>query len=133
MDVAALKEKIESLDPKAHKSLRDALSAKYRRLTGENGEKSEKDHTLNSFAIEFAASLEGITREYRPGTIDYVKATYPEFWKRIVAAENTLTATWISGGAEEFHQALDEWCSLNLQAIEIFKRKSDRERNKLEV
>jgi hypothetical protein len=126
MDIAALKEKIERLDPKAHKSLRDALSAKYRRLTRGNGEEEPKrDHTANSFAVEFAASLEEINREYLPGTIDYVKNTNPGIWKRIVAAEDSLTNGWVSGGAEEFHQALAEWRRLNRQAIEIYRKRGN--------
>lgn len=35
MDIQALKERIKSLDPKAHKALIDALTAKYNRLAGE--------------------------------------------------------------------------------------------------
>jgi hypothetical protein len=38
MDMRTLRQKIESLDPKAHKALREALNAEYNRLAGEGPE-----------------------------------------------------------------------------------------------
>ena len=38
MDMQTLRQKIESLDPKAHKALREALNAEYNRLAGEGPE-----------------------------------------------------------------------------------------------
>ena len=38
MDMQTLRQKIESLDPKAHKALREALSAEYNRLAGQEPE-----------------------------------------------------------------------------------------------
>jgi len=48
MNIQTLKEKIDKLDPQAHKALRDFLTAEYNRLAGERGngaglpEKKEK-------------------------------------------------------------------------------------------
>ena len=84
-----------------------------------------KNATSGSMARVFRCALEEINREYLPGTIDYVKTTYPKLWKRIVSAEDKLTEAWLSGGVEEFHRALGEWRDLNLQAIKIFRQREN--------
>ena len=69
----------------------------------------------------FEHALQEISREYLPGTIDYVKTVYPELWKRIVSAEETLSQAWLSGSAEDFNHALGGWRNLYLRTIELFR------------
>ena len=68
----------------------------------------------------FKHALEEINRGYKPGAISYIKATYPQLWEKIIAAEDRLTETWLVGNAADFKKALDEWRDLNFQGIKFF-------------
>ena len=73
------------------------------------------------FAGMFKKDLEEVNRQYQPGTIQYIKATHPELWKRIVDAEDKMSEAWLRGIADEFQNSLEEWRDLNLKGIEIFR------------
>lgn len=76
------------------------------------------------FEAMFNQALEEINLNYEPGTIQFIKTTHPDLWKRIVETENKITGTWLSGNTEDFKAALDEWRKFNLQAIGIFRERS---------
>jgi hypothetical protein len=65
VDMQTLRQKIESLDPRAHKALREALSAEYNRLAGEEPEaKPESKPVPGSIKALMSMSLS----EFEQGT-----------------------------------------------------------------
>lgn len=124
MDMQALKDKIESLDPKAHRALRNALVAEYNRLTGEKATAKPRDES-DTFADMFRKAGDEINRRYIEGTISYVRKYQPDLYQKTKKAENKLNEVWKAGlegkaSVDEFREVLKEWYSLQLRGIEIY-------------
>lgn len=78
MEIQILTEKIKSLDPIAHKALREALAAKYSHLIGERGEaEPQSESTLDPFAEMFEKAVDEINRRYIEGADDYIRKFQP--------------------------------------------------------
>ena len=125
MDMQTLKEKIESLDPKDHKALRDALTAEYKRLVGEEGEaKPQTEPVSDPFAEMFKKAVDELNGRYIEGTIHYIRKHHPRLHQETKETEDRLNETWKAGlagnaGIEEFRKILKRWYLLQLQGIEI--------------
>jgi len=124
MDIQTLKEKIDKLDPKTHKALRDALTAEYNRLAG--GKDQVKSEAVpDPFAEMFQKAVDEFNRRYVEGTIDYIRKRHPDLYQKMNEAEDRLNEVWKAGrqgkaGIEEFRKTLKEWYLLHLKGIEIY-------------
>lgn len=133
MDMQALKEKIEKLDPQAHKALRDVLTAEYNRLAGEKGQmKSETQALPDPFAEMFKKAVDELNRRYIEGTIDYIRKHHPDLYRKTNDAEDRLNEVWKAGlqgkaGIEKFRKTLKAWYLLHLQGIEIYSKEQARQ------
>jgi len=133
MDMQALKEQINKLDPQAHKALRDVLTAEYNRLAGEKGQvKSEAQVLPDPFAEMFKKAVDELNRRYIEGTIDYIRKHHPELYQKTNEAEDRLNEVWKAGlqgkaGIEEFRRTLKEWYLLHLQGIEIYCKEQGKQ------
>jgi hypothetical protein len=133
MDMQTLKEKIDKLDPQAHKALRDVLTAKYNRIAREKGQvMSEAQVVPDPFAEMFKKALAELSRRYIEGTIDYIRKRHPDLYQKTNDAEDRLNETWKAGlqgkaGIEEFRKTLKEWYLLHLQGIEIYCKEQGRQ------
>ncbi len=133
MDMRALKEQIDKLDPQAHKALRDALTAEYRRLAGEKGgEKPQGQAVSDPFAEMFKKAVDELNRRYIEGTIDYIRKHHPDLYQKTNQAEDRLNEVWKAGlqgkaGIEEFRKTLKEWYLLHLQGIEIYCKEQGKQ------
>lgn len=133
MDIQALKEQIDKLDPQAHKALRDVLTAEYNRLTGEKGQmKSETQALPDPFAEMFKKAVDELNRRYIEGTIDYIRKHHPDLYQKTNDAEDRLNEVWKAGlqgkaGIEEFRETLKRWYLLHLQGIEIYAKEQARQ------
>ncbi|MFC1715624.1 hypothetical protein ACFL6S_18285 [Candidatus Poribacteria bacterium] len=124
MDIQTLKDKIESLDPKTHKALRDALIAEYKRLTGEIAATDPQDEP-DLFSEMFGKAADEINRRYIAGTIGYIREHHTDLYQKTREAEDKLNEVWQAGleceaNIDEFRIVLKEWYSLQLQGIEIY-------------
>lgn len=134
MDIQSLKEKIESLDPKIHKALKDALTAEYDRLTVKKEDaKPLKEPVSDSFAEMFKKTVDEIKRRYVEGSIDYIIKHHPNLYRKTNEAEDRLNAVWKAGrkgeaGIEEFREALKQWYLLNLKGIEVYSKEHGKQR-----
>jgi len=132
MDMQALKEQIDKLDPQAHKALRDVLTAEYNRLTAEKGrEKSQTEQPFDPFAEMFKKAVDELNRRYIEGTIDYIRKHHPDLYQKTNEAEDRLNEIWKAGlqgkaGIGEFRKTLKEWYLLHLQGIEIYSKEQTR-------
>jgi len=83
MDMRALKEQIDKLDPQAHKALRDALTAEYRRLAGEKGgEKPQGQAVSDPFAEMFKKAVDELSRRYIEGRLTISESTILTFIRK---------------------------------------------------
>ena len=132
MNIQAVKEKIESLDPVVHKALRDSLIAKYNHLSGEKGESmSQGGFNPDLFAGMFKKAIDEINRKYIAGTIGYIQKHHPDLYQKINTAEDRLNRIWKAGldgkvDIEGFRKVLKEWYLLNLHSIEIHSREKGK-------
>ena len=132
MDIQALKEKIDSLDPKTHKALRDALVAEYNRLTGEKAIAKPHDHdNSDPFAEMFRKAMDEINRRYIAGTISYIRKRQPDLYQKAKDAEKRLNEVWKAGlegmaSIDSFREVLEEWYSLQLRGIEIYSEEQGK-------
>jgi hypothetical protein len=114
MDMQTLKEKIDKLDPQAHKALRDVLTAEYNRLAGGKGQvKSEAQVVPDPFAEMFKKAVDELNRRYIEGTIDYIRKRHPDLYQKTNDAEDRLNEVWKAGlqgkaGIKKFRQTLKE-------------------------
>ena len=127
MEIQILREKIKGLDSTAHKSLRDALTTKYKRLAGEEGAKPPSEPTPDPFAEAFKRTVDEINTRYIDGTIDYIRKCHPDLYEKTNEAEDRLNEVWKAGlegkaGIEEFREVLEQWFRLHLQSIETYSR-----------
>lgn len=128
MDIQALKEKIESLDPKAHKALRDALTAEYNRLAGEKvKEELPAKPSPDPFAEMFRKAVDELNGRYIEGTIAHIRKHHPDLYRKSNEAEDRLNDAWKAGlqgkaEIEEFREVLKRWYYLHLRGIEIYSK-----------
>lgn len=133
MEIQTLREKIKSLDPTAHKSLRDALTSRYKRLAGEKEEaEPPSEPAPDSFAEAFEKTVDEINKRYIEGTDDYIRKFHPDLYQEINKAEDKLNEAWragLQGKAEikEFREVLKQWFRLHLGSIEIYSREHKKE------
>jgi len=134
MDMQALKEQIDKLDPQTHKALREVLTAKYNRLAGEKGEaKPGAEQVPDPFADMFKNAVDKLNRQYIEGTINYIQKHHPDLYQKMNEAEDRLNECWKAGlqgmvVIEEFRKILKEWYLLHLQGIEIYSKEQGQER-----
>ena len=126
MDIQTLKSKIESLDPRTHRVLRNALVAEYRRLTGEEAGTALQDMS-DPFAKMFRKAADEINRRYMEGTMGYIREHHTELYQKTREAQNRLNEVWQAGlegktGVDEFREVLKGWYSLQLLGIEAHSR-----------
>ena len=132
MDKHALKEQIASLGPKAHKVLRDALTAEYSRLTAEQAEeKPQAVQAPDPFAEMFKKAVDELNLRYIEGSIDYIRKRHPDLYQKTNEAEDRLNETWKAGlqgkaSIEAFRETLKDWYLLHLQEIEIYSKEQGR-------
>ena len=137
MEIQILKEKIESLDPTAHKSLRDALIARYKCLVGEEGEaRPPSEPAPDPFAEAFEKTVDEINKRYIEGTDDCIRKFHPDLYQQIDDAENRLNEVWKAGlegkaEIEEFRDVLKQWFRLHLRSIEIYSKEHKKEEARL--
>jgi len=133
MDLQALKEQINKLDPQAHKALRDVLTAEYNRLAGEKGKAKPKiEQVPDLFAEMFKKAVDELNRRYIEGTIDYIRKRHPDLYQKTNEIEDRLNEVWKAGfqgkaGIEKFRNILKEWYFLNLKTIEIYSKEQGKQ------
>ena len=130
MDTQVLKRKIENLDPKTHRALRDALAAKYNRLTGAKTTAKPRDES-ETFADMFRKAGDEINRRYIEGTISYVRKYQPDLYQKTKKAESKLNEVWKAGlegkaSIEQFREVLKQWYVLQLRGIEIYSKEQGK-------
>jgi len=113
MDMQALKEQINKLDPQTHKALRDVLTAEYNRLAGEKDQvKSEAQAVPDPFAEMFKKAVDELNRRYIEGTIDYIRKHHPDLYQTTNEVESRLNEVRKAGlqgeaGIEKFRKTLE--------------------------
>lgn len=133
MDMQVLKEKIESLDPKTHKALRDALIAELKNLTGEKREPKPQDEPApDTFAEIFEKTVDELNRGYIEGTLVYIQKHHPKLNQKINDMEKRLDEIWKAGlqgtaGIEEFQEVLKQWYILHLRGIAIYSKEQGKQ------
>lgn len=136
MQKQTLKEKIKSLDPIAHKSLRDALTARYKRLVGEKEEpKPPSEPAPDPFNDAFKDAVDEINKRYIEGADDHIRKFHPALYQQIDDAENKLNEVWKTGlqgkaSIGEFREVLKKWFRLHLRSIEIYHKENKKEEAK---
>lgn len=130
MNIQELKEKIESLDPKVHRSLIDALTKEYKRLIGSQDQINplslQYDSTTDPFWEAFKKANHELNKHYIEGTLDHIRKRHPDLYQKINEVEARIDEIWESGlkgntTLEEFKEVLEEWYSLYIKGIEIYK------------
>lgn len=133
MDVKALKEKIEALDPKVHSSLLRLLTEECDRLTAAKGKTPEpSENPQDPFAELFEKTVDELNQRYIDGTTDHIETYHPDLYREIDEAENELNRVWRAGlegkaGVEEFRAALGHWYRLHVRSIEIYTEQHKKE------
>ena len=129
MDVRALKEKIEALDPNVHGSLLKTLTDEYDRLAAAEGKTPEGEETSQDPFLEmFEKAVDELNRHYIDGTTDHIETYHPDLYREIDEAENELNRVWRAGldgkaGIEEFRETLGRWYRLHIGGIEIYSKR----------
>ncbi len=129
MDIKALKERIDSLDPNTHEAFRNALTAEYSRLTGKTSESEPRNGPdLDILLSIFQKAVDEINKRYIEGIIVFISRYHPELDRQISRAESAMNDIWfkcergkVSIG--EFKAKVGEWYRLNLKAIDIYTNK----------
>ena len=128
MDIKTLKEKIESLDPKVHKSLINTLTEKYNRLAAKKDQiKPQAGSASDPFAKMFKKIADELNRQYIEGTIPYIIGHHPDLYHKINDMDNKLNEVWKTGlegktGIEDFRKVLKRWYLLLLQGIKLYTK-----------
>jgi len=78
------------------------------------------------FEILFKKALDGISRRYRAGTIEYIREHHGSLYEQTDQVEDKLNEIWKAGlegevTLEEFRRALTKWYSLHIKGIEIYE------------
>lgn len=73
------------------------------------------------FESAFKQAAEEINKKYISGTISYARENHPDLWQQIIEAEDRSSDAWLAGVEEGFQKALEEWRTLILQGIDIFR------------
>lgn len=134
MDIQTLKETIENLDPKAHKSLIAALTEKYNRLIEKKYEiKPQAEAVSDPFSEMFRKVADELNRRYIEGTIPYITEHDPDLYQKINKALEKIDEILKEGpegkaGIEEFQNALKQWYFLLLQGIELYSKEQGKQR-----
>ena len=128
MDIKDIREKINSLDPVAHRSLIEALSSKIGCKKDESiqvkaGNGISGDELLDTFN----KAVDALNKKYAEGGVSYIEKYRPYLDSETVKAEEKLNRTWelCSDGklsAEDFRKDLKKWYLLNLRNIEIYRK-----------
>lgn len=88
-----------------------------------NKSKPQPESTPEQFESTFNNAVGEINRNYRPGTLDFIRQKYPERWTRSLEVENRLNHLWDDGkGLEAFEKAVDEWRGIQLELIKLFTK-----------
>jgi hypothetical protein len=152
MDAQALKKKIESLDPKAHKSLRDALTAEYNRLAGKGchaesqtdpppdcpeNRKEQKDTTSQNqvpYCRTLSGAMERIDHDYYPdafGFFKWLRENHPNLAKEIEGLEAKFKTPLIYRmDSKSFKFLMSQWEELHRKGIEMFLNEMQREKRR---
>ena len=133
MDIQVLKDRREGLDPKAHGSLIQALTAQCDERQGSGQNTTRQDEpTPDPFAEMFEKAVDDINKRYIEGTDDYIRKLHPDVYQKTNQAEDKLNEVWKAGlegkaRIEEFRPVLEEWSRLHLRSIEIYSREHKKE------
>jgi len=65
--------------------------------------------------------LEEIAKEYQPGTLVWMKRSYPDDWSRMVNLETEINQAALEGDVELLEKALERYRGLILTMVGIFK------------
>ena len=72
----------------------------------------------------FKDTVEKVSQIYQAGTLDYIRQKYPERWKQCIQAEDRINGLW-DKDLQEFKKAVDDWREIELELIELFKKKTN--------
>lgn len=72
----------------------------------------------------FKDTVEKVSQIYQAGTIDYIRRNHPERWKQYTQAEDRINGLW-DKDLREFKKAVDCWREIELELIELFKKKTN--------
>ena len=78
------------------------------------------------FEVLFKKALDGISRRYKAGTIEYIREHHRSLYEQTDQAEDQLNEVWKAGlkgeaTLEEFRGTLIKWYSLHIKGIEIYE------------
>ncbi len=128
MDIQALKEKIDSLDPTMHAALRDALTNEYGRLCGAAPDTEPHHEPIPDLLLDFfQKATDEINKRYIQGTIAYISRDHPDLDRRINEAESAVNDIWLKcergeASVDEFKEKVEVWYRMNLKAIDIYSK-----------
>lgn len=92
---------------------------------------ADRDETADPFAETFKEAVEGLSRQYIEGTINYIREHHPDLYQQTIAQEDKLNEVWIAGregkaSIEEFRKVVEEWYLLHLRGIEIYANSREK-------
>ena len=118
---------INAFDPVLHGSLIEAIRANQIMVSRMQNEDSiDKRSDPRTFEGAFQRIVAEIKDCYIYGTVDFIEVHHPALYNRVIAARDKIDDVWKKGHKgeariDEFITALDEWKSLHIQAIDLFK------------
>ena len=109
------------------------LEVQIRQLKGENSPET-KGRTVNldvQLEALFKEADHEIKSRYISGTDEFITEHHPDLNREIAEAANKMHETWEKGRkgiarVDEFTSTLEEWKSLHIKAIEIYREERER-------
>jgi hypothetical protein len=95
------------------------LIEKYRAL------KAHKGAILKDPYSSMQQAIEEIDQGYKPGTLEWMKRSRPEDWKRMVAIEAMIKEKALTGDIEELRKALEEYRKFMLVMVKVFSSEGE--------